>query len=295
VTIAACYLSPEGVVLGADSTVSFNFQDQSGRLVPHYFNYGQKVFEVGENSTLGIATWGLGGLGLISYRTLFADLADDFGSAPPATVQDAAQRWVSSFAPIYSTTAAPQIARAKALAAQQARTPQEEEELVQLDNTLACGFCMGGRVGAKREPGAYEMVFKPRDSAPATPQAIEYGWRFWGAPNAIQRLMFGMDDVMVAALLNSEKWPGSEQDIRQLMAANYPAHDYILPLREAIDFVHSAIYTTIKSLKFSKLHQICGGPVEIAVITTDRRFRWVRHKGLGDAIGFKEGDDGYRA
>jgi hypothetical protein len=32
----------------------------------------------------------------------------------------------------------------------------------------------------------------------------------------------------------------------------------------------------------------CGGPIEIAVITTDRRFRWVRHKDWDVAIA--EGD-----
>jgi hypothetical protein len=28
----------------------------------------------------------------------------------------------------------------------------------------------------------------------------------------------------------------------------------------------------------------CGGPIEIAVISTDRRFRWVRHKNFGAAL-----------
>jgi hypothetical protein len=62
----------------------------------------------------------------------------------------------------------------------------------------------------------------------------------------------------------------------------------ILPIREAIDFVHACVSSTIKAMKFSSLAQICGGPIEIAVITTDRRFRWVRHKDWDVAIA--EGD-----
>jgi len=58
-------------------------------------------------------------------------------------------------------------------------------------------------------------------------------------------------------------------------------------MRDAIDFVHSCISSTIKTLKFSHLSQTCGGPIEIAVITTDRDFRWVRHKEWDAAI--KEG------
>jgi hypothetical protein len=33
-----------------------------------------------------------------------------------------------------------------------------------------------------------------------------------------------------------------------------------------------------KAFKVSNLSQICGGPIELAVIRTDRRFTWVRHK-----------------
>ena len=58
----------------------------------------------------------------------------------------------------------------------------------------------------------------------------------------------------------------------------------MLPIREAIDFVHACIYSTIKAMKFSNFSQICGGPIEIAVITSDRRFRWVLHKDWDAAV-----------
>ena len=79
-TIAACYLSPEGAVLGADSTSTYN--TPSG---PHYFNHGQKIFEIGEGSSLGIVTWGLGGLAVSSHRLLVAQLADDLKKNRPKT------------------------------------------------------------------------------------------------------------------------------------------------------------------------------------------------------------------
>jgi len=43
--------------------------------------------------------------------------------------------------------------------------------------------------------------------------------------------------------------------------------------------------TINKAMKFSHMAPVCGGPVEIAVITTDRKFRWVRHKKFDAAIG----------
>ena len=35
---------------------------------------------------------------------------------------------------------------------------------------------------------------------------------------------------------------------------------------------------------FSRLDPVCGGPIEVAVITTARRFRWVCHKELDAAL-----------
>ena len=43
-------------MLGADSTSTY--PSLSG---PHYYNHAQKLFEIGEDSTVGIVTWGLGG------------------------------------------------------------------------------------------------------------------------------------------------------------------------------------------------------------------------------------------
>ena len=69
-TIAICYVSPEGIVLGADSTSSAVVSPGGF----HYFNFNQKLFEVGEDSTVGVLTWGLGGLGEMSHRRMLADL-----------------------------------------------------------------------------------------------------------------------------------------------------------------------------------------------------------------------------
>jgi hypothetical protein len=97
VTIAACYLSPEGLVLGADSTSTYANPDGH-----HYFNHGQKLFEVGESSSLGIVTWGLGGLAVSSYRMLIAQLADALKAQPAISVAEVAQRWCDHFWPVYS-------------------------------------------------------------------------------------------------------------------------------------------------------------------------------------------------
>jgi len=55
-TIAACYLSSEGLVLGADSTSTMFVQgpgpNASGN--DHHYNFAQKIFQIGESSALAM-------------------------------------------------------------------------------------------------------------------------------------------------------------------------------------------------------------------------------------------------
>jgi hypothetical protein len=95
-TIAMCYVSPEGVVLGADSTTTFVDPGL------HFYNHNQKLYEVGENSTLGMLTWGRGSLIDASYRTLIAQLAKSCNGLPPDNGLDVANRWISIFYPLYN-------------------------------------------------------------------------------------------------------------------------------------------------------------------------------------------------
>lgn len=264
----------------------------------HYFNHTQKLFEIGENSTLAAITWGLGSFVDISYRKLFAELADDLANAPATSVSDVANRWAAKFWTAYSTSQqlVPIIARCRALDAKKPHTPSsnppdpdartkiEEEEFQQTRMSLFVGFCIGGYVLPDRTPAAATMIFDPLTQNQPVPTNLNINdFGFWGAPNIFQRLIRGADDQLLNAILASGQWNGTNQDLVDLVEENRLGHP-ILPIREAIDFVHVCIYSTIKALKFSSFSQICGGPIEIAVVTSDRKFRWVRHKEWDTAI-----------
>ena len=96
---------------------------------------------------------------------------------------------------------------------------------------------------------------------------------------------------MLDAILEAKRddgtklWVGTEDELNDLAFAHAVVVHPGLPIREAIDLVHFSIEATIKSLKFSHYAApTCGGPIEIAVITSDRPFRWVRHKTFDSAI-----------
>lgn len=288
-TIASCYISPEGVVLGADSTTTYALDNGN-----HYFNHAQKLFEIGENSTLGIVTWGLGSLVDQSFRTLIALLDDKLKASPPANVKAVAEEWVELFWTAYHASPAvgPAIEHVNALhqkapfdpnlpATPDMRKENEEAVYNNLRISLVAGFCIGGYVLPDRTPTAFEIVFDPLGQKPA-PTPV-FGQKFWGAPNMINRLLVGCDDPLFESILRSGKWSGTPDDLLAIVQQHAISHP-ILPIRDAIDFTHACIMSTIKALKFSNFSQICGGPIEIALITTDRRFRWVRHKPWDTAI-----------
>lgn len=292
VTIAMCYVAPEGVVLGADSTASAT--PGAGQF--HVFNHNQKLFEIGEGSSLGLLTWGLGGLPNLSFRTLAAQLSDALDKKPAKSVQDVAARWAALVWGSYFALLKDPIARAQQLNAKhphdpsaappvaEARTADEERELDQLMGDFYLGFCVAGHCAPDREPQAYTVALCPTDKSAPTPVRVPNGPAFWGAPNFIIRSIIGFDTRLVPELMHSGKWKGSEQELVGALSAFNLGVPPNLPIRDAIDFVYSSIHQTIKALKFSSLNQICGGPIEIAVITTDRKFRWVRHKDWQAAI-----------
>lgn len=285
-TIAACYVSPEGVVLGADSTSTYRLRDGA-----HYFNHAQKIFEVGTGSTFGVVTWGLGGLNVSSHRRLLATFADDLGQTAANSIQHVAERWVEWFFAEYERSDL--IVGYRDLASKLPfdprnpfdaanRTQEEEKEYSEMKSNLGVGFCIGGYHPSDRSPTAYHVWFDPDI---ARPQPIQQapGFNFWGAPNMIQRLVFGHDGNLKSGILRSGRWKGTEEELDEILQQQVLSHP-ILPIRDAIDFVHSCILSTIKALKFSDFQQICGGPVELAVITADRPFRWVRHKEWDSAL-----------
>lgn len=291
VTIASCYLSPEGVVLGADSTSTY----PGAKGQQQYYNHAQKIFELGENSTLAVVTWGLGGLAVSSHRMLLALLADSLQDKPAKDASEVAQRWSDQFGAAYVASALkPEIDAAQALAKKGAfdpknpgtagnRTPQEELELQKTVQRLTAGFCIAGYVLPDRMPRAYEVIFTPLDTNPKPAALAAHARRFWGVPNLIDRLINGCDADLKQAILASGKWSGTQAELDDLVrkfALSHPA----VPIRDAIDFTHACLFSTVKAIKFSSLPHVCGGPIEVAVITADRRFRWVKHKTWDMAI-----------
>lgn len=281
-TIAACYVSQEGVVLGADSTTTMYVPGpMRGRF--HHFDYGQKIYEVGRDGTLAISMWGLGSMPGVSYRTLIARFADQLETSPPKDTEDAARRWSDLFDRAYREAWAGEIEDIRKLG-DATLSPDEVARLQNLRETLSGGFCIGGCCPPERTPCAFEIHYQPDWASPRMDRLQTDRPYFWGFQNPMERLMLGMDSPMMEAILASAHWTGGREELLRIVSRHTLGRPRDLPIREAIDWVHAAIYSTIKTMKFSHLAPACGGPIEVAVITTDRPFRWVFHKSMGEAV-----------
>ena len=268
-SIAGAYLTSEGVVLGADSATVVQATSREGtKGVAQVFSYAQKVFEVGKQKQgrLGLCTWGSGTVGGTSHRTLVARLADAV-EAEKLTVEGAAERLLALV----------------------------EQERASDGDVGAVGYFLGGWDLGTRDPACYLLTVDAEGDT--SKHALQIGEaRFCGVPQFFTRVFHGYDPQLKTGLLKAlkdklgQKAPDHFDAIYEaafaeaavpLVAAGFKD----VPLREAIDFIHTYLLVTVKATKFKYGPRVCGGPIEVAFISTDRMFRWVCHKGFDAAIG----------
>lgn len=224
----------------------------------------------------------MGQLPNCSHRTLIALFADDLVATKPSSVQEVADRWATFFWKEYLSQYAAQIALARHMNALPP-TPENKRTLSEFKSKYEIGFCVGGVCLPSRRPHAFEISYDLLDKKVVEIQTGSA--TFWGMPNIINRLIFGIDSKAFERISQSLFWKGTPNDLASLIAPSMLSQPKDAPLREAIDWVHASIYMTIKAVKFSQIPPACGGSIELAMVTSDRPFRWVRHKRFDTAIG----------
>lgn len=267
-TIAASYLVSDGVVFGADSSTTVEVNTPHGTGVVQLLTHSQKVFEVGTASRIGVCTWGAGSIGHLSHRTIIARLADQINK--DSSVQEAAEKLIGLVEPVIKSTGIPFV-----------------------------GYYLGGWNPGSHEPACFLIEVRPTGHVI---QLLSLGvCTFSGNPKFFARVFRGFDPQIVDALKSELKSSFPKESLTNfdsifdkvfkkvsepLVAAGFQD----LPIREAIDFVYSYLHVTLKAEKFKFGPPSCGGPIEVGFITTDRFFRWVRHKPFHSAITEQDGD-----
>ena len=103
-----------------------------------------------------------------------------------------------------------------------------------------------------------------------------FGVDWFGLTDAITRLIKGADLRLGAAL--AERLQVSTEEAWQLLAQfEYPIAFEGMPLQDAIDLAAYLVKVTIGRYRFAVGAPLCGGEVDVAVITP-RGFTWVHRK-----------------
>lgn|GEM_PF-3532799 len=101
---------------------------------------------------------------------------------------------------------------------------------------------------------------------------------FWdGDFEAVTRLLLGRSPVYFQAIaphLDKANLKSLDKSVQM----NPPY--YAMSLQEGIEFVDFLMNTQIQFQRFASQPQSCGGPIDIAVITPEESFQWVRRKTL---------------
>ena len=239
---------------------------------------------------MGIACWGIGQLNGTSYRTMSSELDDAIRSGNVVNFESAVNWWTDKFYLMYESEYAHILSVSKPLVQKRKLgtiTPAEENQLKMYAN-LSGGFCIAGRFPPERSPRAFQVIYGAEIDRPDAISELGPSptWAIWGCRNITDRIIDGVDSNVKSMILTSGKWQGTESELEALLhplrLEPYPTVH--LPLREASDWIFSLIFSTVKAFKFSTLPPVCGGPIDIALISSDRPFRWVRHKRIGAAI-----------
>lgn len=265
-TIAAAYLVTEGVVLGGDSSTTVYVTTEQGRGVVQLLTHSQKVFEVGNNSRFGVCTWGAGSLGNTSHRTVFACMDDKMNAE--IKVREAAEM----------------------LGEMAMSIVKEQEEFGFV------GYYLGGWDIENHKSSCYKIEISQKEKK-IEPLSLGV-CSFSGNATYFSRVFRGYDPMFIESLGKEiKKRVPSIKNFDDIFneAFNSASKPFLtagykdLPIREAIDFVYSYLHITLKAEKFSFGPPSCGGPIEIGFITTDRKYRWIRHKTFSSAITEQEG------
>jgi hypothetical protein len=103
-----------------------------------------------------------------------------------------------------------------------------------------------------------------------------FGAHWFGVTDAINRLHHGRDDA--ALILLAKRFGVTPQEINTLLSPlQYPVAFNGMPLQDAIDYATYLVNVVIGRFRFTVGVPVCGGEVDVAVITPNQ-FTWVQRK-----------------
>jgi hypothetical protein len=261
VTICVNIRVAEGLVLAADSATILRGDIQTPQGVQknqllQTFDFATKVAQVGD-LPMGVMTWGLGSLDSRSIQSLVQEFEFDYEPAGRFRVEDVANDLLAFIMARYD-------------AAFPAPSPAN-----------GLGLFVGGFSDGEFFSTQYAIELPGqrtwRAVRPDAPPRRDFGANWFGAADALERLILGYDRGALQQLVARgadativQKWVSDNVSSLPLIFDG-------MPLQDAIDFAEWATTVVIGRWRFGIGAQLVGGDVDIAVIRP-RSFQWAQRK-----------------
>jgi hypothetical protein len=266
-TIVVTVKVTDGMVLAADSAASFF---GVGRSSVKIYNNANKIFNSVIGQPIGAMVYGVGSIGSSSIETLSKDLRTLFRKS----VQG--QAYYLDLAAGYTIENVTRLARQFFEGHYRAEYPTGLQDYSM--GYRVCGYNVGAAL-----PEIWEFrIYNNTVTGPYQIQAQqEFGLRWAGENEPLDRLLLGRTSVLEAILINAGISPTDASDIanRQVIAAaSAPLALPAMPIQDAIDVARFLVDTAAKFARYGMRPETIGGPTEIASITKHEGFKWVERK-----------------
>lgn len=263
-TICVSARIPEALVLAADSMVSLEGTiitpqgNQTGIL--QTFEYANKVTQF-KDYPIGLMTWGLASIRDRSIQSLIMEFEYSYQSIKDNnnyTVIRIANELLANLKTIYN-----------------AAYPTG-------NNQPRLGIYIGGYSANQFFSNQYKYEFPRSTSWEPVRSDIQgaspsFGADWFGQVDPLTRLFKGYTGPALEELVKR----GADKDIVQKWiddeVPELPLYFSGMPIQDAVDFVKFAVQVTIGCFRFSLGPPICGGNIDIAIITP-AAFHWAQRK-----------------
>lgn len=276
-TVCVLVKVSEGLVLAADSAAAMEGRVGEGAPgILKTYDHVRKLSQV-KDYPIGTLTWGTALVGALSVESLIKEhehgLASLKGEREKKRERRSRGEEVEEFQ--YSVKEI-----AEGLLAHVREYYDEEFGDQPVDTRPFLGILVAGYSSGEFFPEHW-LFQLPQDQEltnvrPDRAGKPDFGAHWFGLTDAIIRLHWGRDDNAIGIL--AEHFNVSKEDIRNLLAPlQYKVLFAGMPLQDAIDYAVYLINVAIGRFRFVIGAPLCGGEIDVAVITpTD--FTWVKRK-----------------
>lgn len=262
-TIVVTVKVTDGIVLASDSATTF--MDHNGIPVKVY-NNANKIFNLVKGLPIGAMTFGSGSVGTASIATLSKDMRKHFSNPESQYYFDHAN---------FSIEEVAKKARDFFIDRMKESYPNGVENY--LMGYRICGY---GTLDTLAE--GWEFVVQGDAVSDPTPfyEAGNYGPRWNGDREALDRLILGFGRDLMPALIDAGLDPANSESIRaHLNSRTYQTLSLpAMPIQDAVELAKFLAETASKFSHFSLQAPTIGGPIELATITKHEGFKWVARK-----------------